>query len=128
VRDLAKVVDLLIVVGEAYSSNSKRLCEIGRELGVQSHLVADGGGLDPAWLEGVGVVGLTAGASAPEELVQSVITALRALDEVTVTTLAGVEENVEFRLPAALRPRPAARAPELAELAAAGEERGKDGQ
>ncbi|MBV9509256.1 MAG: hypothetical protein JO303_03110, partial [Caulobacteraceae bacterium] len=106
VRDLCKVVDLLIVVGASYSSNSRRLCEIGREIGIPSYLVNDGGEVDPKWLEGVKVVGLTAGASAPEHLVQTVITALRELDELDVRQLDGVEESVEFRLPAPLRPRP----------------------
>jgi 4-hydroxy-3-methylbut-2-enyl diphosphate reductase len=103
VRDLCKVVDALIVVGANYSSNSRRLCEIGQETGIPSYLVADGGELDPAWMEGVKTVGLTAGASAPEELVLTVIEALRKIDEVVVTQMNGVEEHIEFRLPAALR-------------------------
>ena len=106
VRELCKVVDLLIVVGASYSSNSKRLCEIGREIGIASYLVADGSEVDPNWLKGVSTVGLTAGASAPEQLVQSVITALRTLDEVEVSHMTGIKEHVEFRLPAALRPAP----------------------
>ncbi|HLK23477.1 MAG TPA: 4-hydroxy-3-methylbut-2-enyl diphosphate reductase [Caulobacteraceae bacterium] len=111
VRNLCEVVDLLIVVGASYSSNSRRLMEIGRELGVPGHLVADASEVDPAWLTGVATVGLTAGASAPEELVQSVIDALRKFDEVEVSTLDGIEENVEFRLPAALRRTAGAAAP-----------------
>ena len=107
VRDLCKMVDLLLVVGSANSSNSNRLREIGVETGLPSYLVADGSGLDPAWIEGKGVIGLTAGASAPEELVQSVISAIAALAPVTVETLDGVEETVEFRLPAALDRLPA---------------------
>jgi 4-hydroxy-3-methylbut-2-enyl diphosphate reductase len=103
VRDLCKTVEALIVVGANYSSNSKRLCEIGQEIGIPSYLVADGSEIDRAWFDGVTVVGLTAGASAPESLVQSVIDALREIDEVTVTTMDGVEENIEFRLPPALR-------------------------
>jgi 4-hydroxy-3-methylbut-2-enyl diphosphate reductase len=103
VRDLCKVIDALIVVGANYSSNSKRLCEIGKEMGIPSYLVADGGEIDPAWLEGVATVGLTAGASAPEELVLTVIDALRKIDEVVVTQMNGIEEHIEFRLPAALR-------------------------
>lgn len=115
VRDLCTVVDALIVVGANYSSNSKRLCEIGREIGIPSYLVADGAEIDPAWLEGVSTVGLTAGASAPEELVLTVIGALRRIDEVVVTQMAGIEEHIEFRLPAALR-RPGS--PAAAALAA----------
>ena len=107
VRDLCKVADLLLVVGSANSSNSNRLREIGVETGLPSYLVADGSELDPAWIEGKSVIGLTAGASAPEELVQSVISAIAALAPVTVETLDGVEETVEFRLPAALDRLPA---------------------
>jgi 4-hydroxy-3-methylbut-2-enyl diphosphate reductase len=103
VRDLCKVVDALIVVGANYSSNSRRLCEIGQETGIPSYLVADGGEVDPAWMKGVKTVGLTAGASAPEELVLTVIEALRKIDEVVVTQMNGVEEHIEFRLPATLR-------------------------
>ena len=103
VRDVAKVADLILVVGAQNSSNSNRLVEIGREVGVPSYLIADGGELDPAWLDGVNTVGLTAGASAPEELILSVIDALRRLGEVEVTQMNGIEENIEFRLPAELR-------------------------
>jgi 4-hydroxy-3-methylbut-2-enyl diphosphate reductase len=103
VRDLCKTVEALIVVGANYSSNSRRLCEIGQEIGIPSYLVADGSEIDADWFEGVSVVGLTAGASAPESLVQSVIDALRKIDEVTVAQLDGAEENIEFRLPAVLR-------------------------
>jgi len=102
VRDLCRVADVLLVVGAANSSNSNRLREIGVEEGLPSYLVADGSVLDAAWFAGVGVVGLTAGASAPEELVQSVIEALRDIAPVTVETLDGIEEKVEFRLPPAL--------------------------
>ena len=69
----------LLVVGAKNSSNSNRLREIGVEMGVPSYLIADGTALDPAWVAGIATVGLTAGASAPEELVQGVIAALRAL-------------------------------------------------
>ncbi len=103
VRDLCRVADILIVVGAANSSNSSRLREIGVEMGVPSYLVADGDAVDPAWLEGVQVVGLTAGASAPDELVDSVVDALRKIGPVEVTAQQGVEENVEFSLPAELR-------------------------
>jgi 4-hydroxy-3-methylbut-2-enyl diphosphate reductase len=104
VRELCEVVQALIVVGANYSSNSKRLCEIGQEMGIPSYLVADGSEIDPAWMAGVSVVGLTAGASAPEELVLTVIDALRGIDDdVAVTQMNGIEENIEFRLPSALR-------------------------
>ena len=103
VRDLCRVVDMLIVVGAANSSNSNRLREIGVEMGVPSYLVADGQGVDPAWLAGVETIGITAGASAPDELVDSVVNALRGIGPVAVSTLDGVEENIQFSLPAELR-------------------------
>jgi 4-hydroxy-3-methylbut-2-en-1-yl diphosphate reductase len=103
VRDLCKVSDVILVVGAANSSNSNRLREIGVEEGLPSYLIADGDELDPKWVEGAKTVGLTAGASAPEELILSVIEALRRLGEVEVSTMDGIVENIEFRLPAELR-------------------------
>ena len=103
VRDLCRVADLMLVVGSANSSNSNRLREIGVEMGVPSHLVADGDALDPAWLEGVEKIGITAGASAPDELVEHVIAALRRLGPVSISRLDGVEENIEFSLPPELK-------------------------
>ncbi len=103
VRELCKVVDVLLVVGAKNSSNSNRLCEIGTEEGLPSYLIADGGELDPAWVQGVQTVGLTAGASAPEELILSVIDALRLTNSVEVTQMNGIREDIEFRLPAELR-------------------------
>ena len=102
VRDLCRIADILLVVGSANSSNSNRLREIGVEAGRPSFLVSDGSALDPQWLEGIEVVGLTAGASAPEELVQSVIDAIAMHTPVTIETLSGIEEKLEFRLPPAL--------------------------
>jgi 4-hydroxy-3-methylbut-2-enyl diphosphate reductase len=99
VRDLAHLADLILVVGAKNSSNSNRLREIAKESGVPGYLVADGREVDPAWLDGVKVVGLTAGASAPEVLVEDVIDALGRIAPVDVTTLDGIEENVRFRLP-----------------------------
>lgn len=103
VRDLCRVVDVLLVVGAENSSNSNRLREIGVDEGLPSYLVADGSAIDPIWFEGVAAVGLTAGASAPDELVDSVIAALRALGPVRVSQLDGIEESVEFSLPSELR-------------------------
>ncbi|WP_375395767.1 4-hydroxy-3-methylbut-2-enyl diphosphate reductase [uncultured Sphingomonas sp.] len=103
VRDLAKLSDLLIVVGSQTSSNSSRLREIGVEMGVPSYLVDDGGQVDPAWLDGVGTVGVTAGASAPDALVDSVIAALARVRPVETVQLDGVVEDVEFSLPPELR-------------------------
>jgi 4-hydroxy-3-methylbut-2-en-1-yl diphosphate reductase len=103
VRALCAEADLLLVVGAANSSNSNRLVEIGAAAGLPSYLVADGAAVDPAWLRGVTTIGLTAGASAPEALVQDVIAALRRLHPVEIISMDGAEENVEFRIPAALR-------------------------
>jgi len=103
VRDLARQSELLIVVGARNSSNSSRLREIGDEMGVPSYLVDDGSGVDPLWLDGVGTVGITAGASAPDELVETVIAALAAVRPVAVRQLDGVKEDIEFTLPAQLR-------------------------
>jgi 4-hydroxy-3-methylbut-2-enyl diphosphate reductase len=102
VRELAAEVDVILVVGSGNSSNSNRLREIGAELGKPSYLIDDASALRPEWFAGVGAVGLTAGASAPELLVQGVIDGLRRFDEVSVTTLAGVAEDVRFRYPAEL--------------------------
>lgn len=99
VRELSKMVELIIVVGASNSSNSNRLREIGAEAGVPSYLVADGSEIDPSWLVGKSTIGITAGASAPEILVEDVINTLRTIAPVDVETLAGVQESVEFRLP-----------------------------
>jgi 4-hydroxy-3-methylbut-2-enyl diphosphate reductase len=102
VRDLAGVADMILVVGSRNSSNSNRLREIGAELGRPSYLVDDASALREEWFIGVTSVGLTAGASAPETLVQGVIAGLRRFAEVEVTTLDGVAEDVRFRFPAEL--------------------------
>jgi 4-hydroxy-3-methylbut-2-en-1-yl diphosphate reductase len=102
VRDLARVADVILVVGAKNSSNSNRLREIGTEMGVPSYLIADGSELRTEWVKDAAVVGLTAGASAPEVLVEDVIGALGRLGPVEVTTLPGREEHIEFRLPAEL--------------------------
>ena len=101
-RELAKRVDVILVVGAKNSSNSNRLREIGVEIGVPSYLIADGGELDPRWVQGARAVGITAGASAPEAQVADVIAALRHMGPVEVSTLPGIQEKVEFRLPAEL--------------------------
>lgn len=102
VRDLSKVVDVILVVGAKNSSNSNRLREIGTEVGVPSYLVADGSEVKPEWLKDIKTVGITAGASAPEVLVDDVIESLRRLGPVSVSVLPGREENIEFRLPSEL--------------------------
>jgi len=103
VRDLARASDVLIVVGARNSSNSSRLREIGEEMGVPSYLVDDGDGVEAHWLQGAAAVGITAGASAPDELVDSVIAAIARVRPVEVSTLDGVEEKMAFSLPPALR-------------------------
>jgi 4-hydroxy-3-methylbut-2-enyl diphosphate reductase len=101
-RELSKMVDVILVVGAKNSSNSNRLREIGAEAGVPSYLIADGSELQPEWVRDAEVVGITAGASAPEVLVDDVIDTLRRFGPVEVTTLDGREEHIEFRLPAEL--------------------------
>jgi len=103
VRNIAKHVDLLLVVGAPNSSNSNRLREIGTELGVPSYLIDDADNLDPSWLDGVEIVGVTAGASAPEELVQELITRLGDFGDVQLEKMDGVEEAIIFKLPRELK-------------------------
>lgn len=102
VRDLAHLVDMILVVGSKNSSNSNRLREIGEELGKPSYLIEDASALRPEWFAGVASVGLTAGASAPETLVQGVLEGLRLFGEIDISTLEGVAEDVRFRFPAQL--------------------------
>ncbi|HUZ75135.1 MAG TPA: 4-hydroxy-3-methylbut-2-enyl diphosphate reductase [Stellaceae bacterium] len=101
-RELARAVDVVLVVGAANSSNSNRLREIAEEQGVPAYLIADADALDPRWVADAAGVGITAGASAPAELVQELIDRLRTLGEVTLETLPGITENVRFRMPADL--------------------------
>jgi 4-hydroxy-3-methylbut-2-enyl diphosphate reductase len=101
-RELARIVDLILVVGASNSSNSNRLREIGSEEGVPSYLVADGTELKDEWFTGKATVGITAGASAPDLLVDDVIYALGRFGAVEVSTLGGLEETVHFRVPRAL--------------------------
>jgi len=105
VKVLAERCDLILVVGSDTSSNSKRLVEVSRDRGVPAHLIEDASHIDEAWLDGVGTVGLTSGASAPEELVEGVIAWFRARAEVTVDTVMVVEEDVEFAMPSVLARR-----------------------
>ena len=102
VHALAGSVDVVLVVGAKNSSNSNRLREIAEEAGVRSHLIADATELDPSWVHEAEAVGVTAGASAPEALVEGVVEALRALGATDVIESPGIDENVEFRLPAEL--------------------------
>jgi len=101
-RELCRLVDVLLVVGASNSSNSNRLREIGTDEGIPSYLVADGSEVDPAWVRGARAVGITAGASAPETLVEDVINALGRIETIEVSALAGRVEQIEFKLPAEL--------------------------
>jgi 4-hydroxy-3-methylbut-2-enyl diphosphate reductase len=110
VRALAREVDLILVVGAQNSSNSNRLREIGVAVGRPSYLIDSAESLDLAWLDSARAVGITAGASAPERLVQQLVERLAEHYDVSVEALAGIEENVHFRLPPELAER-APRAP-----------------
>jgi len=99
VKALARVCDLILVIGSANSANTNRLREIGEGAGVRSLLVERPESINPAWLANAATVGITAGASAPETLVQEAIRWLKACRTVSIETLHGVEENVRFRLP-----------------------------
>ena len=99
VKIMARDCDLVIVVGSPNSSNSNRLREVAQHQGVESYMVDDASHLNPAWIVGKKKIGVSAGASAPEVLVQEVITKLQALGAIEVTELHGVVENVVFQLP-----------------------------
>jgi 4-hydroxy-3-methylbut-2-enyl diphosphate reductase len=105
VKELVREADLVLVVGAPESSNSNRLVEIAAKAGVPARLVQDASEIDASWLEGIDCVGLSAGASAPEILVEQVIERLRALagGELRVDALPAVDEGVVFQLPAELR-------------------------
>jgi 4-hydroxy-3-methylbut-2-enyl diphosphate reductase len=99
VKAVSSVCELLLVVGSQNSSNSKRLVEVAQNEGVQSYLVNDCAAVDPGWLEGVRRVGLTAGASAPEYLVQDLLSFLRGQGFEQMEEMELVEEDVRFSLP-----------------------------
>ena len=103
VKVLSPQVDIVIVVGSPTSSNSNRLREVAQKLGTTSHMVDNADELQAAWFEGKQRVGLTAGASAPEILVQQVIERIKALGAVSVRKLDGVQETVKFPMPKGLR-------------------------
>ena len=105
VRELAGVADVVLVVGASNSSNSNRLREIGDECGVPSYLVGDETDLEPRWFDAAKVVGVTAGASAPEVLVERVVEKLRSYGPVELSVLPGAVEEMNFRLPPALAER-----------------------
>ncbi|MCW9698796.1 MULTISPECIES: 4-hydroxy-3-methylbut-2-enyl diphosphate reductase [unclassified Avibacterium] len=103
VRELAKMADLVIVVGSKNSSNSNRLAELATRMGVTAQLIDDANDIDIAWLKEVSTIGITAGASAPEVLVQSVVNRLKELGVTQVEELQGCEENTVFEVPKELR-------------------------
>lgn len=107
VKFMAPQVDVVIVVGSPSSSNSNRLREVAHKHGAESYMVDNAAQIDPAWVEGKSRIGVTAGASAPEVLVQQVIERLKSLDVASVRELDGVEENVTFPLPKGLAARAA---------------------
>jgi 4-hydroxy-3-methylbut-2-enyl diphosphate reductase len=102
VKAVAGRAQVLLVLGSANSSNSVRLAEVGRRAGARAYLIDDAEGLDWAWLDGVRTVGVTAGASAPEVLVQGVIERLGQRFEVTVEESDAARETVTFKLPRAV--------------------------
>ncbi|MEO7243977.1 MAG: 4-hydroxy-3-methylbut-2-enyl diphosphate reductase [Rubrivivax sp.] len=112
VKLLAPTVDVVIVVGSPTSSNSNRLRELAQRLGTPAHMVDAASDLDPAWFDGRQRVGLTAGASAPDVLVQQVIVRLRELGATTIRKMDGVSESVHFPLPRGLGDRSMAEAAE----------------
>ena len=103
VRELAKQSQLVLVIGSKNSSNSNRLAELASRMGVQSRLIDGPEDIEASWLEGVKTIGITAGASAPEVLVQSVILHLKGLGVTEVANLEGLEENMFFEVPKELR-------------------------
>jgi 4-hydroxy-3-methylbut-2-enyl diphosphate reductase len=103
VKTLASECDLVLVVGSINSSNSNRLRELAEKMGTPAYLLDDAEQVDPAWLQGKNTIGLTAGASAPEVLVQQVVAKLQALGVETTEEDNGERENVEFSLPRELK-------------------------
>ncbi|HXX48756.1 MAG TPA: 4-hydroxy-3-methylbut-2-enyl diphosphate reductase, partial [Myxococcota bacterium] len=103
VKELARRVDSVLVVGAPSSSNSNRLVEVARVHGARAMLVEDAAGIDPAWVAAATRIGVSAGASTPELLVRAVCERLRELGAGQVESLANVEEGVHFALPAELR-------------------------
>ncbi|MGA8513894.1 MAG: 4-hydroxy-3-methylbut-2-enyl diphosphate reductase [Burkholderiaceae bacterium] len=103
IKVMSPQVELVIVVGSTASSNSNRLAELARKLGVNSYMIDSAEELQPAWFEGVSRVGLTAGASAPEVLVKEVIERIKALGAVAVRKMDGIQETIKFPLPKGLK-------------------------
>jgi 4-hydroxy-3-methylbut-2-enyl diphosphate reductase len=103
VRELATACELVLVIGSRNSSNSLRLVEVARDYGAQAHLIDNARELDDAWLEGVRIVGISSGASAPEELVQELVALFRARGVSDISELTVTREDVRFMLPKTIR-------------------------
>jgi len=110
VKQLARECDLVLVIGSTNSSNSQRLVDVTRELGTAAHLIDNASQVEPAWLEGVETVGITSGASAPEELVEDLVAYFRERGASEVSELRTVDEDVRFMLPKRIRTDLAAKA------------------
>jgi 4-hydroxy-3-methylbut-2-enyl diphosphate reductase len=110
VRQLARQCDLVLVIGSRNSSNSLRLVEVAREYGADSHLIDNEGQVEESWLDGARTVGITSGASAPEELVTRLVGFFRARGTEDVSELEVVQEDVRFMLPKEIRRELASRA------------------
>ena len=106
VKFMSPQMDLVIVVGSPTSSNSNRLKDVSSNLGTPTYMVDDASEIQAEWFEGRSKVGLTAGASAPEVLVQAVITRIRELGAVSVRQLEGIQETIKFPLPKGLKTEP----------------------
>lgn len=102
VRNLAKMVDILLVVGAHNSSNSNRLREVGQQAGIKAYLIQDADDLHADWFQENSQIGITAGASAPEILITQVLTKLQTLEVNKITTMDGIQETVVFKIPANL--------------------------
>lgn len=102
VRKLSQEVDLILVIGSANSSNSNRLRDLGEEMGKPSYLINGAQDIKPEWLSNIKKLGITAGASAPEILLDNVLARLGELTKIAIRTMEGVNENVRFKIPAEL--------------------------
>ncbi|WP_339046538.1 4-hydroxy-3-methylbut-2-enyl diphosphate reductase [Candidatus Mesenet endosymbiont of Agriotes lineatus] len=103
VKKLAQVVDLVLVIGSQNSSNSNRLLDICRSVGVKSYLINSYRDIDNSWLDSINKLGITAGASAPEILIEELISYLKGCMTIKVSVLPGIVENIEFKLPPELK-------------------------
>ena len=106
VRELAQQAQMILVIGSVNSSNSNRLRDLAEEMGITAYLIDDENGIRPEWLDGISRIGLTAGASAPELLIDRVVARLQSLRPATVNTLEGITENTRFKLPPEVTDKP----------------------